>query len=382
MYRNIGSASLLLLALAPADAFAADVVWNSTKTFASFDCRPSADRIVISGVVNLVHPDDADLRKPAKYITIICPNLKFEPSAKLTSDSSLDIRIEKVVAGPVFVESTRGKKGADAPPTPDRWQQSVAASGSGGGNGGNGDDGEECWKFGHGSSAGGDGQRGGRGTDGKNGDTGADGLTGMNGSTIRLIAGAFDRDVTIETNSVGGDGGRGGLGGRGQDGGSGATGGNGGEGGDSRGCHDASRGGSGGGGGDGGNGGNGGPGGQGGNGGHGGNITVGLKVGSEPPGVPKYNVDGGSGGFGGTGGQYGVGGAGGTGGHGGRGGRGANILIITKPDGSNGWEGANGVAGRDGKPGPNGLSGRDGDAGTFGGTKWGTLSEDDFNKNF
>lgn len=365
MFRYLVGLSMLSAVTASAD----DVVWKSEVKTSDFDCRQGgADRIVISGVVNLVHPDDADLRKRAKYITIRCPNLKFEPSSKLTSDSSLDIRIEEIVAGAVLIESTRGKNGENAPPTPEIWQHSVAASGATGADGEKGKDGAACEQFGAGPEQGGAAQKGGRGSDGQNGFVGAEGLAGMHGSNIRLIAGAFEKDATIEVNSTGGDGGKGGLGGRGQDGGAGGSGGQGGEAGDDRGCHNSSRGGDGGPGGDGGNGGQGGQGGWGGNGGRGGDIRIGLKVGSEPPRLPKYNVDGGAGGLGGSGGEPGAGGARGRPGQGGLGSKGRNVTLFPREAGANGWQGPDGV---DGKAGRISHSGRDGDTGDFGAIKFG-----------
>ena len=196
-----------------------ELIWEGSVSLNSYDCDKSKiDAIVIKGPIILVHPDDRDPFQPALSITIKCNNLTFTAGSSINSTSHLDIRIRNNVSGDVKITGTRGIPGKDAPKdTPqilEIWKVRKAKSGGNGGNGQGGDPAVDTslkYPGGNSSSPGYDGGRGGDGVDGNNGVKGANGTTGANGNNIRLIAGNFSKDATIQITSAGGHGGAGGL---------------------------------------------------------------------------------------------------------------------------------------------------------------------------
>ena len=367
-----------------------DQKWTGTLERDFVDCNnESVDRIIISGAVLLVHPQDKDLSKDAKKISIFCPGLIFEEGSSLSTISFLDIRISDTTSGPVKILNTRGVRGSDgsnppysgADPNADIWALRKMPKAPDGGGAGNGDNARGCVLIDDQDSS-----PGGRGGNGIAGQTGANqpatgGEPGKNGTSagdVVLISRKFAEGTTIDISASGGSGGAGGLGGRGTDGGEGGDGGHGGKGGNSSKCHLASRGGDGGTGGNGGDGGNGGAGGDGGNAGNGGRVTV-LKEDGGPAPAPVIANFGGTGGEPGLGGEQGRGGKGGQGGAFGYGGDSSGGVfgkIDRKGEGGQGNNGEWGKVGMDGQPGPIGQRGKDGQNGEIGRGLTGSITGD------
>lgn len=342
---------------------------RTKQRIAYYNCFEN-DRIVISGNVSLVHPDENPLNKKSQKVIIKCPNVHFSNGAKLTTDSELGMYVTNDLSGDVWIENTRGKKGKVGSD-----ELSVPLKNKTGKNGSSGSKGESAvcsFDFSP-PKAGSAGSFGNPGRSGKIGQNGANGENGSDAGRIILEATSVLPNTSVYLSAVGGEGGNGGLGGNGGDGGNGGSGGKGGRGGHGY-CfgiwaYDGANGGAGGNGGDGGHGGNGGAGGNGGLGGNGADIRFWVVNPTKYQDYFHVNLDmntaGGEGGIGGAGGK---GGAGGTGGPGGEGGSGGDSLPVVTSDGDrgpNGKPGINGDDGIDGPKGQNGAAGRDGKKMTF-----------------
>ncbi len=369
-YKNIFSTITVLL-LVTNVAYANERKWTGKHEVETFDCATNGtSKLIIDGTLKLVHPDDNDQFSPAKKIRIFCKNIHFNESSKLISDSAIDIRIDEVASGHIFIQSTRGIEGPVGKTTPDALADRVMDQGSTGGTGPGGRHAKCRWrgfKFISSSSTG--GSTGGTGGRGAHGTTyvapkGASGRTGASGADVILITRTFADGTTVNIKTEGGKGGKGGKGGTGATGGKGGTGGIGGRGGDAASCRTASHGGTGGTGGQGGNGGDGGPGGDGGNGGNGGDVRVFWQQGEQGTNPLIFNK-GGLGGLPGDGGKPGEGGLGGDPGRGGCGGSGSSGVLGINPHGAGNCAGVGGRGQRGlrGKRGPLGQFGKDGEAG-------------------
>jgi hypothetical protein len=150
------------------------VVWDGVLELDVFDCgREGVGKIVVSGEVVLVHPADVGNAgiQSIKSIRISCPNLEFLTASRLSSKSSLDIRISDVSSGPIWIENTRGRRGDDAPAVPEALLVRKMPKGSDGRRGNDGAD-ASCDPFRNFSAE--DGQSGGAGADGEPGVAGID----------------------------------------------------------------------------------------------------------------------------------------------------------------------------------------------------------------
>jgi hypothetical protein len=346
---------------------------NSPYVFKGFDCEKEKVRsLVITGNIELRHPDDSPTLGAPPEIIIKCPEIFFAENSLVVSNASLRITGDKTMGGFITIQTTRSRTGEAGQRNEDSYIERAKPDQPRAADGPNGDHASDSITDGRGSGEGGRGSDGARGLDGSIGLKGNDGRPATKAARILLYSRNYQANTIVSLTSTGADGGDGQQGGRGENGGKGGDAGNGGGGGNSSFLKSASRGGDGGNGGDGGTGGTGGTGGNGGDAADGGDLYV-LVIVSDPakPGSPPgqyiWSNEGGRGGYPGLGGQGGFGGAGGAGGKGGCGGRPKKIGDWQLQPGARcGGQGLDGKRGLDGGSGQAGVFGADGKRGKQG----------------
>lgn len=385
---KLGAMSVGSVMLFTTVCFASDqVVWADEQIDADrFHCADYGDgdggaepELVIRGVVEVVNPvKESLLEAPKLEVLVSCRRVHFETGAVLRSPNNLRLIVDDTLSGEhVRIESSRGRRGRDAPTAKSQFIEKPREDN--GSDGVAGKNGKNASTLGSDGTNGSPGSHAHHGVFGKPGQKGHSGGRGVDASKIWVTVGSVSSDTRVSLISIGGAGGDGGRGGVGQDGGHGGHGGRGGRGGNATIDHDAEHGGDGGNGGNGGDGGNGGAGGAGGTGGNGGDVALYIRQGgSWPKEALFFDLSGGEGGWPGIGGSGGLKGIRGEGGAAGCGGAGKNldpVAVYTLGLSKVVWKDGipikvhgTGSCGRWGKPGKDGSDGQPGPIGAWGDT--------------